>query len=86
MTDTFQKYFGEKTANFSEVTTEEEAKSAYDDRATNYDKVFIFLFIYLFIYYLFSWIANPSTQLFIGVSFHPLTHFCLKMCWPDRYR
>ena len=52
MTDTFQKYFGEKTANFSEVTTEEEAKSAYDDRATNYDKVFIFLFIYLFIIYL----------------------------------
>ena len=51
MTDTFQKYFGEKTANFSEETTEEEAKSAYDDRATNYDKVFIFFrFIYLFIY------------------------------------
>ena len=87
MTDTFQKYFGEKTANFSEETTEEEAKSAYDDRATNYDKVFIFFrFIYLFIYLLFSWIANPSTQLFIGVSFHPLTHFCLKICWPDRYR
>lgn len=33
-----QKYFGEKTANFSDETTEEEAKSVYDERATNYDE------------------------------------------------
>lgn len=52
MTGTFQKYFGEKTASFSEETTEEEAKSVYDERATNYDKVFILAF-YLFIYLVF---------------------------------
>lgn len=41
-----QKYFGEKTANFSDETTEEEAKSVYDDRATNYDEVIFILSVF----------------------------------------
>ena len=50
MADTFhgsrQKYFGEKTANLSHETTEEEAKSVYDERAASYDKVIFILSIY----------------------------------------
>ena len=37
--EAIQKFFGEKTANFSDETTEEEVKSVYDERAINYDKV-----------------------------------------------
>ena len=41
-----QKYFGEKTANFSDETTEEEAKSVYDERATNYGEVIFIVSVF----------------------------------------
>ena len=50
MADTFhgsrQKYFGEKAANLSHETTEEEAKSFFDERAPIYDQVIFILSIF----------------------------------------
>ena len=41
-----QKYFGEKAANLSHETTEEEAKSFFDERAPIYDKVIFIVSIF----------------------------------------
>ena len=41
-----KKYLGEKTANLSHETTEDEVKSVFDERAPNYDKVIFILSIF----------------------------------------